>query len=193
MKLIVGLGNPGKAYANTHHNIGFRCISYFAKVHDISLRGRQCGAQVGIGEVLDIKVILAKPRSFMNQSGRAVKLLLQKFDIPPTNLIVIYDDLALPLGRIRIRPRGSAGGHKGAESIIDYVGSQDFSRIRVGIGRPDEISSAIDAPENKTIAYVLSVFSPAEEIIIKGTIAKVAEALFCLLTEGIAIAMDRYN
>jgi PTH1 family peptidyl-tRNA hydrolase len=129
----------------------------------------------------------------MNQSGRVVKLLLQKFDIPLSDLIVIYDDLDLPVGKIRIRQRGSAGGHRGVESIIDYLEGQDFPRIRVGIGRPGETSPAVDASESKVIDHVLNAFSPAEEAIIKGTIAKVAEALSCLLTGGVAIAMNRHN
>jgi PTH1 family peptidyl-tRNA hydrolase len=125
----------------------------------------------------------------VNQSGRAVKLLVQKFDIPSSNLIVIYDDLDLPVGKIRLRQTGSSGGHKGMKSIIESLGSQDFSRLRVGIGRPGETSNA----KNKVIDYVLDVFTPTEEVVIKEAIAKVAEALIYFLAEDIAVAMSRYN
>ncbi len=189
MKLIVGLGNPGEAYANTRHNIGFQCINYFSRLTHIRLSQRQCRAQLGIGEVAGQEVILAKPQTSMNRSGKAVSLLQQRFATPLGDVIVIYDDLDLPVGKIRLRQAGSSGGHKGMKSIINSLGSQDFSRLRVGIGHCGETPSA----KSKVIDYVLDVFTPTEEVVIKEAIAKVAEAVICLLTEGIAVAMSKYN
>ena len=186
MKLIVGLGNPGKAYADTRHNVGFRCINRLAKLYNIPLNQRQCRSRLGIGEIAGAQIILAKPQTFMNLSGKAVSLLVQKFQVPFEDLIVISDDLDLPLGKIRIRQGGSSGGHKGLESIIKSLGSQDFARIRIGIGHPEG-----EMPD--TVAYVLSSFTPEEKGIIEEAIARVGEAIYCLLTEGVSTAMNRFN
>ncbi len=183
MKLIVGLGNPGKAYANNRHNVGYRCIDYFARKHRIPIRERKARAKVGIGEVVKNRVVLAKPRTFMNLSGQAVSRLVRQFNVPLEDLVVIYDDLDLPLGKVRIRQRGSSAGHKGVESIIAALGSRDFPRIRVGIGRPD----------GDEISYVLSDFTAEEREVVTEAIAKVADALHCILAEGIEVAMKRYN
>lgn len=191
MKLIVGSGNPGKAYAHNRHNVGFRCLNYFAKHHSISFDRRQCQARIGIGEVEGEKLLLAKPRTFVNLSGKAVGCLVHGHDIPLSNLVVIYDDLDLPLGKIRLRQRGGSGGHKGMASIISALRSEDFPRIRVGVGRPqvEEQSNNEDAIVN----HVLSDFSPQEEKVIKAVIATVAEAIDCFLTRGIEAAMSRFN
>lgn len=185
MNLIVGLGNPGKAYANNRHNIGFRCINKLAKLQGIPLAQRGCRAQFGIGHIAGTEVALAKPRTFMNLSGKSVKSLMQRFQTPLGNLLVIHDDLDLPLGKLRFYSGGGSGGHKGVESIITQVGSQDFPRIRVGIGRPQGDEDAAD--------YVLSDFSSEERAVIEGTIVRVAEAVLCLLREGIVAAMNKYN
>ena len=186
MKLIVGLGNPGKEYADTRHNIGFRCINRFAKRHGISLSQRGSQAQFGIGEVEGQKVALAKPQTFMNLSGRAVKLLKQRFKTLPGDIWVIHDDLDLPLGKVRLSYGGGSGGHKGVESIITELGSRDFPRIRVGIGRPPEDGQdAVD--------YVLSDFDYDEREVIEDTITRVAEVILCLLDEGMTAAMNKYN
>jgi PTH1 family peptidyl-tRNA hydrolase len=191
MKLIVGSGNPGKAYAHNRHNVGFRCLNYFAKHHAISFDRRQCQARIGIGEVEGEKLLLAKPRTFVNLSGKAVGCLVRGHDIPLSNLVVIYDDLDLPLGKIRLRQSGGSGGHKGMASIISALRSEDFPRIRVGVGRPqvEEQSNNEDAIVN----HVLSDFSPQEEKVIKSVIATVAEAIDCFLTQGIEAAMSRFN
>jgi PTH1 family peptidyl-tRNA hydrolase len=191
MKLIVGLGNPGKAYAHNRHNVGFQCLNDFARLHSIRFDRRQCQARVGIGKVRDEKLLLAKPGTFVNLSGKSVAGLVQKHNIPLSNLLVTHDDLDLPLGKIRLRQSGGSGGHKGINSIISALGSEDFPRIRVGIGRPqaEEQSTSEDAIVN----YVLSDFSPQEEAIIKSVIAKVAEAIDCFLTEGIEAAMSKFN
>ncbi len=185
MNLIIGLGNPGKAYANNRHNLGFRCLNYLAKVQGVSLNQRQCQAQFGIGEVAGKEIVLAKPRTFMNLSGRSVSLLMQRFRTTPSNVLVIHDDLDLPLGKIRLQQRGGSGGHKGIESIIAQLGSRDFPRFRVGIGRPQEDEDAA--------AYVLSDFSPEERVVIDDAIARVTEAILCYSREGIVAAMNRYN
>ncbi len=191
MKLIVGLGNPGKTYAHNRHNVGFRCLNYFARLHSIRFNHRQCRARVGIGEVSGEKLLLAKPGTFINLSGKSVACLVHKHDIPLSNLLVIYDDLDLPLGKIRLRQSGSSGGHKGMNSIISALGSEDFPRIRVGIGRPQGEKQSIT--EEAIVNYVLGDFSPQEEATIKPVIAIVAEAIDCFLSQGIVTAMSKFN
>jgi len=191
MKLIVGLGNPGKAYAHNRHNVGFRCLNYFARLHSIRFDHRQCRARVGLAELKGEKLLLAKPRTFVNLSGDPVACLVHKHGIPLSDLLVIYDDLDLPLGKIRLRQNGGSGGHKGMNSIISALGSEDFPRIKVGIGRPqiEEQSMSEDAIVN----YVLNDFSPREEAIMKPVITKVAEAIDCFITQGIEAAMSKFN
>ena len=193
MKLIVGLGNPGKAYAHNRHNIGFRCINHLARLHSISIKGHQCQSQVGTGKIAGVEVLLAKPKTFVNLSGEAVGRLMRKYSIPVNNLIVIYDDLDLPLGKLRLRPGGSAGGHKGINSIISALGSEDFPRIKVGIGRPTTEDAAAITDEDVIVGHVLSDFTPQEEAAIKPAIATAAEAIHCILTEGIVAAMNKFN
>lgn len=191
MKLIVGLGNPGRTYARDRHNIGFRCLNYFASLHYIRFDHRQCQARIGIGEVAGSKLLLAKPRTFVNLSGKAVACLARRHDTPLNDILVVYDDLDLPLGKIRLRGSGGSGGHKGIKSIISALGSEDFPRIRIGIGRPqvEEKSSGEDIVVN----YVLGDFSPQEEKVIKLAIVTVAEAIDCLLSQGIEMAMSKFN
>jgi len=191
MKLIVGLGNPGKTYAHNRHNVGFLCLNYFARLHSIRLDHRQCRARVGIGEVRGEKLLLAKPGTFVNLSGKSVTCLVRKHDTILSDLLVIYDDLDLPVGKIRLRQSGSSGGHKGMNSIISALGSAAFPRIRVGIGRPQGDKQSIS--EDAIVNYVLSDFSPQEETIIKPVIATVSEAIDCFLTQGIEAAMSKFN
>jgi len=191
MKLIVGLGNPGRIYAHNRHNVGFRCLNYFARLHSIRFDHRQCRAKVGLGKVRGEKLLLAKPGMFMNLSGNPVACLVHKHDIPLSNLLVIYDDLDLPLGKIRLRQSGGSGGHKGINSIISALGSEDFPRVRVGIGRPQGEEQSIS--EDAIVNYVLSDFSRQEEATIKPVIIKVAEAIDCFLTQGIEAAMSKFN
>ena len=193
MKLIVGLGNPGKAYAHNRHNIGFRCINYLARLHSIQVKKHQCRSQVGIGKITGVEVLLAKPKTFVNLSGGAIERLMQKYNISIDELLVIYDDLDLPLGKLRLRAGGSAGGHKGINSIISALGSEDFPRIKVGIGRPTEEDGTAITDEDAIVGYVLSDFTPQEDASTKSTIATVAEAIHCILTEGITAAMNRFN
>jgi PTH1 family peptidyl-tRNA hydrolase len=192
MTLIVGLGNPGKAYAHNRHNVGFQCLNYFARLHSIRFDHRQCRAKVGIGEVSGEKLLLAKPRTFVNISGESVAGLVHKHDIALSDLLVIHDDLDLPLGKIRLRRSGSSGGHKGMNSIISALGSEDFPRIRVGIGRPPQAEGQ-SISEDAIVNYVLSDFSPQEEAIIKPVIATVSEAIDYFLSQGIEAAMSKFN
>lgn len=137
-------------------------------------------------------MLLAKPGTFVNLSGKSVACLLEKYNIPTSNLLVIYDDLDLPLGKIRLRQSGSSGGHKGMNSIISALGSEDFPRIRVGIGRP-QVESKPSNDEELIVRYVLSDFSPQEEAAIEPVIARVAEAIDCFLSQGIEVAMNKFN
>jgi len=191
MKLIVGLGNPGKVYAHNRHNIGFRCLNYFARLHSIRFDHRQCRARIGLGEVRGEKLLLARPSTFVNLTGKPVACLVRKHDIPLSDLLVIYDDLDLPLGKIRLRQSGGSGGHKGMNSIISALGSEDFPRIRVGIGRPQVEEQSIS--EDAIVNYVLSDFSPQEEKVTKPAIAMVSEAIDCFLTQGVEAAMSKFN
>lgn len=185
MRLIIGLGNPGRDYAHNRHNVGFRCINYLAKAQGISLGQRNCQAQHGMGRIGGTQVVLAKPRTFMNLSGGSVKLLRQRFKAAPADIVVIHDDLDLALGRIRLYANGGSGGHKGIESVVAALGSRDFLRIRVGIGRPGADVDSVD--------YVLNDFSPSEMPVIEEAIVRIGEAVPCLLNEGLAAAMNRYN
>jgi PTH1 family peptidyl-tRNA hydrolase len=193
MKLIVGLGNPGKAYAHSRHNIGFRCINYLAKLYAIPVKKHQCHSQIGTGKIAGVEVLLAKPKTFVNMSGEAVGRLMHKYNIPVNDLLIIYDDLDLPLGKIRIRHGGSAGGHKGIKSIISAIGNQDFPRIKVGIGRPTDKDDTPISDEEAIVGYVLSDFIPAEDRIIKPAVSRVAEAVQCFLAEDIIAAMNKFN
>ncbi|MFC2001763.1 aminoacyl-tRNA hydrolase [Chloroflexota bacterium] len=193
MKLIVGLGNPGRNYAHNRHNIGFMCISHFAKTQGLRFDKKQGQARTGMGEVTGEKLVLARPQTYMNLSGQSVNRLVKRFDISPDNLIIIHDDLDLPVGRIRIRCGGSSGGHKGINSIIARLGSNDFYRIRVGVGRPAAFESSPYDKEAEVITYVLSDFTSEEKDIIAQVIPKVSEAILCLLTEGLTAAMNKYN
>ena len=193
MKLIVGLGNPGPGYAHNRHNIGFMCVSHFAGTHRIKFDKKQGKARTGSGEIAGNKVVVARPQTYMNSSGQAVSLLARRFNISLDELIVIHDDLDLPLGKMRLRRGGGFAGHKGVESIITELGSQDFPRLRVGIGRPimDEVSPR--DRETQIIDYVLGDFTPDEKQVVTGALPRVSQAILCLLTEGLAAAMNRYN
>ena len=188
MKLIAGLGNPGRDYASNRHNAGFMCLNHFARSQGVKFDKKQGKARTGTGEIADNNIVLAKPQTFMNSSGESVRRLVQKFNISPNNLLVIHDDLDLTLGKIRISQGSGSGGHKGIESIISCLDSQDFIRIRVGIGRP-----ATSETEADIIDYVLSDFTPEEKQIIAKVIPRVSEAIICLLTESPAAAMNKYN
>jgi PTH1 family peptidyl-tRNA hydrolase len=192
MRLIVGLGNPGRCYQDNRHNIGFICLNHFARKQAIRFDRKQGKARIGSGEVAGEAVILAKPQTYMNLSGESVRLLVRKFDVTLDNLIVVHDDLDLPLGKIRIRRDGGSGGHKGVESIVANLGSEDFPRLRIGIGRPTS-DSFNQYDEDEIISYVLSGFAPEEKEVVARTIPLVSDALLSLISEGIDSAMNKYN
>ncbi len=180
------MGNPGEDYIHSRHNVGFHCITYLAQKQGISLKQWRCHSRIGTGRISNDEVILAKPHTFMNRSGEAVKPLVWKYNILQDDLLVIYDDMDLPLGKIRLGVKGSAGGHKGLESIITYLETQQFPRLRIGIGHPPE-----DAPD--AISHVLGRFTTDEEIVIKDIYALATEAVLCLIEEGIVSAMNKFN
>jgi peptidyl-tRNA hydrolase, PTH1 family len=190
MKLIVGLGNPGKEYSTNRHNIGFLCLNHLAKINRIVLDKKQGKARVGTGRIAGNEVILAKPQTYMNASGQSVLLLMQKSQLFLDDLVVIQDDMDLPLGKIRIRRGNSSGGHKGASSIISTLGSQDFVRIRVGIGRPQPENGSND---QDVIDYVLGDFSREDLPSLDEVINRVGECVNCLLTAGLSAAMNQFN
>jgi len=192
MKLIVGLGNPGRRYVNNRHNAGFRCLDYFARSQGISTDHRRARSKLGTGEIEGTRVVLAKPGTFMNLSGEAVAAIMRYYRLTAEDLLVIYDDLDLPLGRIRIRERGGSGGHKGMKSIISCLGSQDFPRIRVGIASQEDTADAL-SKRLDTIEYVLSDFAAEEKSIIREVYPEVADAIVYIIRDGVAAAMNKFN
>jgi len=185
MRCIVGLGNPGSEYAVTRHNVGFRVIEALATRHGIEVSKRRLQALFGRGRIGDIELILAKPQTFMNDSGIAVRRLLDYYHLEPQHLLVVCDDINLDLGQLRLRRSGSAGGQKGLRSIEQHLGGTEFARLRVGIGR---LEAGRDAK-----AFVLSPFRASERDAAEDAIARAADAVECTLREGLEIAMGRYN
>jgi PTH1 family peptidyl-tRNA hydrolase len=197
MKLIIGLGNPGRDYASSLHNLGFMCVNHFARMHGIWLDKRRANARIGVGQVAGpdgpIGVVVARPQTYMNSSGQSVSRLVRKFKVNLDDLIIIHDDLDLPLGKIRVRPGGSSAGHKGIESIITELGSQDFPRIRVGIGRPPVAEASTEVTDADIVTYLLSDLPPEVKATVSQVIPRVSEAILCMLTEGLVVAMNKFN
>ena len=164
MMLIVGLGNPGIKYKNTRHNVGFMAVDYLAETSGVRFNKSDFKSHWGKGNILGREVILVKPQTFMNLSGKAVKVLADFFHIEPKGILVIYDDIDLELGAIRIRLGGGSGGHRGMQSIIEYLGANNFPRIRLGIGRPkNEAEGLMLNAEGDVADYVLSPFNSEEK------------------------------
>ena len=186
MYIIVGLGNPESKYNGTRHNIGFSCITALADAYNISMDMKKHKALCGKGVIEGQKVILAEPLTYMNLSGESVRELVDYYKIDPENeLIIIYDDINLAPGKLRIRPKGSAGGHNGIKNIIAHLGSQEFNRIRVGVG---------EKPKGWDLAdYVLGRFPKEEEPVIREAMEHVVKASETIITEDIATAMNRFN
>ncbi|MBM4405921.1 MAG: aminoacyl-tRNA hydrolase [Chloroflexi bacterium] len=195
--LIVGLGNPGAKYAKTRHNAGFMAAEAWAARHRIAIEKKKSAYLYGEGKFDltpspfplregEVRVIVAKPRTYMNLSGDAVGELAQRHHIAKERLIIVYDDLDLPLGRIRIRAAGSAGGHNGMKSIIERLGTQEFARMRIGVGRPE-------AAGKEAVDYVLEGFTKAEQAALDATIARACDALDEIIAKGIAGAMNKFN
>lgn len=185
MKIIVGLGNPGSRYADTRHNLGFWVIDLLAERWQLALTKRKFQAVIGEGMVQGEKVMLVKPQTFMNRSGESVGPLVRFFAAPLHSVLVIYDDMDLPPGIIRIRARGSAGGHNGMKSIIAHLGSQEFPRLRVGIGAPP--------PDMDSADYVLQGVSGTERKILQRACGLAADAAELWLFQGVEPAMNLYN
>ena len=185
--VVVGLGNPGTRYAGTRHNVGFLCVDELAHRYRVQFTGSRCRSYTADVRIHEKRVILAKPRTYMNLAGAAVQCFVRKEGLSPGNLVVVYDDMDLPAGKVRIRPGGSHGGHNGMRSIIEAIGTQEFPRVRVGIGRP-----AGEAAKDE-IGYVLGRFRREEEDAIGQAIERVSDAVDCILSEGVDIAMNRFN
>jgi PTH1 family peptidyl-tRNA hydrolase len=185
MRLIVGLGNPGMAYAWTPHNLGFMAADQVAERSGIRVQRPEAKSLVGLGSIAGFEVLLAKPQTMMNLSGVAVRDLLQRHESTPADLIVLYDDVALPWGMLRIRERGSAGGHNGLKSIIGAVHTQEFTRVRMGV-QPDH-------PVGDLATYVLHPMRKAELEIAGEMAEQAAEAVEDMLALGTAHAMNRFN
>ncbi len=183
--LVVGLGNPGAKYVSNRHNVGFRCVALFAAAHALAFDKKQKRARVAMGPVSGQRVIVAQPQTFMNESGRAVAALARFYKVRLERLLVVYDDLDLPLGAVRLRPEGGSGGHNGMRSIIEHLGGRNFPRLRIGIDRPP---GRMDPA-----AYVLQNFSTQEEALLEETLRWAVAAIETWLTEGIQAAMNEYN
>jgi len=186
VKLIVGLGNPGREYHGTRHNLGFRLLDELAREHQIPLGRRGLKSIYGRGRIARTELILAKPQTYMNLSGEAVHRLLHFFKIPPQDLVTLHDDLDLPWGKIRIRLGGSAGGHRGILSIHEAIGTEEFIRLKIGIGRPA-------APGRDPADYVLDPLPEAEKKESKDILRRGAEAVEVLLSCGPQEAMNRFH
>ena len=184
MKLFVGLGNPGKKYEHTRHNMGFDVIDMFADLSQIDVDKEVFHGLLGRGSLFDEDIMLFKPTTFMNLSGTAVRELVSYFKIPLEDVVIIYDDMALEPGNIRLRPNGSSGGHKGMQNIIDLLGTDEIKRIRIGIGEPEE---------NDTIDYVLSKPIKEERELIEPAIENAVQALKEILKSNFERAMNRFN
>lgn len=180
--MIVGLGNPGPQYAGTRHNVGFDLIEQLAKTHKIPLKTHKHQAQYGSGSVKGVPVVLVKPLTFMNLSGRSVGALAKHYRLQSDQILVVADDLDLETGRVRMRAKGSSGGHNGHKSIIQALGTEEYPRLKIGIGKGED-----------GIDHVLSRFKPDERTSINDAIAKCVTACELWLTDGIDIAMNRVN
>jgi PTH1 family peptidyl-tRNA hydrolase len=185
MKIVVGLGNPGPEYEHTRHNLGFMVIDLLAQRAGIRVSRSQDGALVGQGTLAGVPVVLAKPRTYMNLSGDAVRPLAARYGVEPAGVIVAVDDLALPFGRIRVRAKGSSGGHNGLKSMIARLGTQDFPRVRMGI--------APDHPVDDTARFVLQPFPRGAREEVDAMIAGAADAVESILTDGVERAMAKFN
>ncbi|MGM0214664.1 aminoacyl-tRNA hydrolase [Enterococcus sp. AZ109] len=185
MKMIVGLGNPGKKYENTKHNVGFMAVDQLAKDQGVIFKKHTFEAEIADFFINGEKVLLVKPLTFMNESGRAVGPLMTYFGVYPEELVVIHDDLDLALGKLRLRQKGSAGGHNGLKSIISHLKSQEFNRIKIGIGRPT----------GKTVVnHVLSPFSKEEQSEVLSCVDRASEAAaFFIESNDFIQTMNRFN
>ena len=185
MKLIVGLGNPGSEYHMTPHNLGFMAVDRLAEACGKELSRREAQALIGFTELAGEQVVLAKPQTYMNLSGLAVARLLQNYELTPRDLLVLVDEINIPLGMMRIRPHGSAGGHNGLKSIIGTIENDDFIRVRMGVGP--------DRQMEDYVSYLLKPFRPAESKLVAEMLDLASEAVRVIILEGVQKAMNRFN
>ena len=186
MKLIVGLGNPGIEYQFTPHNLGFLAVDRIAEQCGVRVDNRHCRAQTARTRIAGHEVVLAKPETFMNLSGAAVRELVREYEVQPEqDLVLLYDEMDLPFGALRVRPRGRSAGHNGVESVIDALGTQEIARVRMGI--------APDHPVGDGARYVLSQFKKSQLAAVDQIVDLAAEAARVILGEGVQAAMNRFN
>ncbi len=183
MKVIVGLGNPGPRYKDTRHNVGFQTLEELARRHPVQRQESRFDAIIAHLQIKQEKVFLLKPLTYMNLSGKAVRALIAYYKIDLKDIIVIYDDMDLPVGNLRIRSAGGTGGHRGMTSLVENLGTREFARIRIGIGRPP----------HEAIDWVLGRFSPEEKPLISNAVARAADAVETWIAHGIEKAMNEYN
>lgn len=184
--LLVCLGNPGKQYENTRHNIGFMAADLLSEREGVKLNKLRYRALTGEMTLGGARVLVIKPQTYMNLSGEAVKLAGGFYKIPPEHVLVISDDVSLPLGKLRIRASGSAGGHNGLKNIISHLGTDAFPRIKVGVGAPAH-------PEHEMVDWVIGNFSGEEKKVVRQALEKVIEAVECVVEKGVGEAQNRYN
>ena len=183
--LIVGLGNPGQKYEHTRHNMGFLTVDLLAEKQGVKLNKVKFKSAHNIMNFAGCKCLVMKPQTYMNLSGEAVREAVQFYKIPADHVLVIYDDVSLPVGKLRVRPTGSAGGHNGIKNIIAHLGTQDFPRIKIGTGAPGEGGDMID--------WVIGVPSQAERKILVESFEKAIQAAACIITDGCQKAMNQFN
>ena len=183
--LIVGLGNPGAKYENTRHNMGFKTIDLLAEKLSVPVNKVKFKSAYNIVNFAGCKCLLMKPQTYMNLSGEAVREAAQFYKIPADHVLVIYDDVSLPVGKLRVRPTGSAGGHNGIKNIIAHLGTQSFPRVKIGVAAPGEEGDMVD--------WVIGVPSQAERKILAESFEQAIEAAECIISDGCQKAMNRFN
>ena len=184
MKIIIGLGNIGDKYAGTRHNTGFSVVIRLSDLYNIKINKAECRSITGHGYIGTEKVVLAQPVTYMNNSGEAVRALMDYYKCTPEDLIIIYDDISLDVGKIRVRPKGSAGGHNGIKSVISHLGTEVFDRVRVGIG---------DKGDWDLVDYVLGRFPKDELPLVRDAVDRAADAVKEIMENGVDSAMNRFN
>ena len=185
MYLIAGLGNPGTKYAATRHNIGFDSITYFSDRYDVRVRTKDCYALTGRAVIDGERVIFAMPQTYMNESGRSIRALKDFYKLNDEDIIILCDDINLEVGKIRVRPKGSAGGHNGLKSIIAHLGTEEFTRVRIGVGTNPENRNLVD--------HVLGRFDKTEDAKIRDIFELVYEAVTTIINDGTDAAMNKVN
>lgn len=185
MKIIVGLGNPGNEYAKTRHNVGFMLVDALAEHLNINLWKDKFNAQIAEGRIGTEKILLVKPQTYMNNSGEAVGPLMRWYKVTPEDIIVAHDDMDIPAGTIRIRKKGSSGGHNGIKSLIAHLGSENFPRVRLGVGRP--------LPGWSVVNHVLAPFPQEDKTSVDEAIKYLIPAVECIVNDSVDIAMNKYN